>query len=469
MPGNVRQGFGNLNAHYVSPLVINDGGKVIPVPPQDIRARTYRGTAPVDAAIDWIQSQPKHRPWMASVSFASAHTPVMQPPQSLLTSGRAAADPALVSALSCVSGSDAREIAEQRLLTNLMVEAMDTEIARLLVSTGLARRDHEGQLRYNPHTRDTMIIVLGDNGSLGTTVKPPFDPSRAKGTAYQTGVWVPLLVAGPLVKKPDRDVPHMVNIADLYQLFGEIAGIDVQASVPRRLDAMSMLPYLTQPNSASIRSWNFTQVAPNLQAGLTLNSPCVINNACTQIPVTRSVCNDNGGQWFSQYKTCCSLNLYENTSYTLQPLTSVAVRNDRYKLVRNGFINTRQANSCGPDEQEEFYRINEKQDPRRLLIDRKDLDLLKLDKRTPDEEANLRALREQLREILESEPPCPADGNSDGVVNAQDLSNASLFAALPLQTNGYNSSWYDVNLDGLTDRKDLAFIRQRQDPPTQCR
>jgi hypothetical protein len=62
----------------------------------------------------------------------------------------------------------------------------------------------------------------------------------------------------------------MVNIADLYQPFGEIAGIDVPASVPRRLDARSMLPYLEKPEQGSIRSWNFTQVAPNLQnAGAT--------------------------------------------------------------------------------------------------------------------------------------------------------------------------------------------------------
>ena len=59
---------------------------------------------------------------------------------------------------------------------------------------------------YDPKQTDTMVILVGDNGTLGTTVKPPFDPQRAKGTAYQTGVWVPLIVAGPLVNEaqPDR-------------------------------------------------------------------------------------------------------------------------------------------------------------------------------------------------------------------------------------------------------------------------
>jgi hypothetical protein len=37
----------------------------------------------VDAAIAWINQQPKGQPWMASMAFATAHTPVMQPPSQL--------------------------------------------------------------------------------------------------------------------------------------------------------------------------------------------------------------------------------------------------------------------------------------------------------------------------------------------------------------------------------------------------
>lgn len=469
MPANIRSGLQNLSAHYVSPLVINDEkGAVIKVPPRDIRARTYRGTVPVDAAIDWIARQPKHRPWMASVSFASAHTPVMQPPQSLLSS-----DPAKTSALTCSDGETNLDAAAQRELTNLMIEALDSEIARLLVSTGLARRGHDGTLKYNPHDHDTMIVVVGDNGSLGGTVKLPFDPNRAKGTAYQTGVWVPLVVAGPLVKKPDRDVSYMVNIADLYQLFGEIAGIDVPASVPRRLDAMSMLPYLEKPEQGSIRSWNFTQVAPNLQKDLSLNPPCGIGASCTQIPVTSSVCSDNGGTWYSGYAYCCNVNLNASalgiTPYNLQPLSSVAVRNDRYKLVKNrysGQPNSSQPQYCGANEVDEFYEINEdKYFPR---IDYAKLDLLQRPiPLTTEQRTNLDALRLQLEEILRSEPPCPGDGNIDGVVNQKDERDWGKFQAVPVDADGYNSSWYDFNIDGLTNVVDLDVIRSRLQ--TTCR
>jgi arylsulfatase A-like enzyme len=479
LPDNVLAGFTDskyLSAHYVSPLVIDDGrGPPFNVPQRDIRARTYRGTVPVDAAIDWIGRQPKHKPWMATVSFASAHTPVMQPPQALLSS-----DPAATSALNCTDGEKNSEKADQRELTNLMIEALDTEFARLLVSTGLAKRGHDGKLKYNPHNHDTMIVIVGDNGTLGGTVKLPFDPKRAKGTAYQTGVWVPLVVAGPLVKKPDRDVPYMVNIADLFQLFGEIAGIeDVQARVPRKIDAQPMLAYLTQPDQGSIRTWNFTQVAPNLQAGLTLNSPCGIDTSCTQIPVTASVCSDNGGIWYGEtlsngkplYPYCCNVNLSAATlgitPYNLQPLSSVAVRNDRYKLVKNRYNGQPDASkppSCGLNEVDEFYEINENQPVPRIDIE--PLDLLRARPLTDDQRSNLDALRQQLQDILRSEPPCPGDGNIDGIVNEQDQKDWAKFAALPpnpLPPNpGNTSSWYDFNFDGLTGLKDLEIIHRNQ-------
>ena len=78
-------------------------------------------------------------------------------------------------------------------------------------------------------------------------MKAPFDPSRAKGFVYQTGVWVPLIVAGPQVVAPGRDVTAMINVADLFELFGEVAGIDVRQVVPSThiLDSVSMMPYLT--------------------------------------------------------------------------------------------------------------------------------------------------------------------------------------------------------------------------------
>jgi hypothetical protein len=323
-------------------------------------------------------------------------------------------------------------------------------------------------------------------------VKPPFDGTRAKGTAYQTGVWVPLIVVGPLVEAPNRTVTHMVNIVDLYQLFGEIADIKVANSVPRTIDSTSMLPYLTNPDQDSIRGWNFTQVGPNDQAGGALNPPCTIGSSCTQIPVSQSVCTDNNGTWWEGgapdplteggvlppgINFCCQVNQYVNshppadgspvTYFNLQPLRSVAIRNDNYKVVRNSFNGNPTLGSMDPSQvtqadlncdeliTDEFYEINETE-PR---IDREDEDLLQvLPVLSPEQAANFLELSEQLAEILTSQPPCIGDGNIDGVVDELDQSDWQEFADLSVG----QSSWYDINKDGVTNVQDLVIISENQ-------
>jgi hypothetical protein len=451
--------FQTLSAHYVSPLVINhEDGSAEAVPPTDPAARRFRASFTVDAAIDWIKRRPAGQPWMASVSFSSAHTPVMQPPPDQVRS-----EPPGVSGLDCANQ------AAQRVLTNLMIESLDTEVGRLLVETGLARRADNGQLIYTPGRTNTVVIVAGDNGSLGSVVKQPFDASRAKGTAYQTGVWVPLVVAGPLVRDPDRVVSHMVNVADLYALFGEIAGIDVRRAVPRTIDAKPMLPYLTNPSQASIRASNFTQVGPNIQANGAVNGPCTIGSSCTQIPVSKSVCHDNNGTWWGPepddpslppegLTRCCNVLAHlaaegQSSLPAIQPDSSLAIRNDRYKIVQNTtYLYVSQAQPCVQTTETEFYEINEAVPLPKLDLEGTELPLGSL---TPDQQRNYDALSAELGPLLASAPVCPGDGNIDSVVNQQDLANWAFYS----QSWGL-SSVYDFNFDGLTNAADRAIIEE---------
>jgi hypothetical protein len=77
---------------------------------------------------------------------------------------------------------------------------------------------------------------------------------------------------------PGRQVDAMVHEVDIFQLFGEIAGIDVNRTVPRPIDSYPMMAYLTHPNQPSLRKYNFTQGGLSLQgnSGRSLALFCTI-------------------------------------------------------------------------------------------------------------------------------------------------------------------------------------------------
>lgn len=464
--------FNIENAYYVSPLVIIKDGQTEIVKLSDPRARGYRTTIETDAAIDWIKSRPAGKPWMATVSYSAAHTPWQQPPKRLVPLPPKGISP--LDELSCTSAQGGP--LDQRIIQDRMIEAMDTEFGRLLVKTGIAKYNEDGSLNYDPKASNTVIAIVGDNGSLAAAVKLPFDPSRAKGTAYQTGVWDPLIIAGPQVVQPDREVDHMVNMVDLFQFFGELAGLDAHKEVPHTIDSVGILPYLTDPGQGSLRTINFTMGGLNEQANGGRNGPCVMSTACTVIPTSKSVCEDNLGIYWGKdytdasvipttppgagYATCADVNQarYNATPrqdhLNLVPESTVAIRNDRYKLVVNTSVDYDPA-SDGPKEMnsEELYEVN--QVAPKPLLDTADRNLLPA--ADPQLEAIRKDLRGKLDSMLASNPACPGDGNIDRVVNAQDLNNWRKIA----QDWGL-SSVYDFLTpkyrDGKTDNKDEAVI-----------
>jgi len=455
--------FDKLNAYYVSPLVIIDKGHVEEVPLTDPRARGYRTTIETDAAIEWINSRPADKPWMATVSYSAAHTPWQQPPKKLLAGHVGPLDH-----LSCTNTDDGSNLGV-RVIQDRMTEAMDTEFGRLLVETGLASYNQDGSLNYDPTKTNTVIVIVGDNGTLATAVKLPFDPTRAKGTAYQTGVWDPLIIAGPQVVQPDREVDHMVNMVDLFQFFGELAGLDVHKEVPHTVDSVGILPYLKDPGQDSLRTINFTMGGLNLQANGGRNGPCVMDTACTVIPTSKSVCEDNLGVYWGKgytdasvlpdippeigYASCAEVNktLYENNRdlLNLVPELSVAIRDDHYKLVRNtsqDFVPGE--NDYVTESVEELFLIDQAKPTPKL--DRSDDNLLVGPGKAanPDAQAAYNKLVALLDEMLASNPECPGDGNMDGVVDAKDLANWRRIA------NEWGlSSVYDFVTDAPRDGK----------------
>ena len=468
--------FTKANGYYVSPLVINSAaGGVQAIPNTDSRNRGYRTTIETDAAIGWIKSRSSSKPWMATISYSAAHTPYQQPPGSLVKGGPN-------DDLSC------SDLIQQRVVSNKMTEAIDTEFGRLLVQTGLATLKADGTLIYDPKASNTMIVIVGDNGTFANAVKYPFDLTRAKSTAYQTGVWVPLIVSGPLVVQPNRDVERMVNMVDVFQLFGEMAGIDVPNAVPRVIDSAPMMPYLTNASQASIRKINFTEGGYNVQANGQRNGACLVSTSlgnntlstiCTQSVFDKGPCEDNAGVWWgpgytdasvigapygqpssSGYRTCWQVNQAQYKSSL--PLTSIAaevtmaVRNDDYKLVRNQtqtyFPST---DTGGPVTTDEFYQVN--QAVPLPAIDTASLNLMPTKSSWSNAMLqNYNSLLASLNGILASQPPCNGDANIDGQVNSDDLSVWQQFVSWAL------SSIADFNFDGLTNNTDAQIIRSNQ-------
>jgi arylsulfatase A-like enzyme len=469
MPAPAQLAWDRRNAHYVSNLVINDHDLVEEVGLFDPRGRGYSSTIEADAAIDWInQQQGSRHPWMVTLAFTAPHTPVQNPPAALLPSG-----------LAGQLTSDCNQLINRRHLSDAMIEAVDTELGRVLVETGLAKVAAGGGLDYDPTDSNTVVIVVSDNGTFAPFVKTPFDPTRAKGTAYQGGIWVPLVVAGPKVAAPGRAVEHMVNIADLFRLFGELAGLDVTALAPGKLDAVSMQPYLENPDQFPLRRFNFVQTGQNLQLDGAINGPCQIQGLCSHTLPAKSVCEDNGGRWWGEgaddpaivpglieqgVEHCWQVNqaIYHNDpdSFDQQRIPMMAtetevIRNHQFKLIRGRAMEYDPATDAGVAVlSEELYHIN--QAVPTPLLDREDLDLLADGPPGPIVAMNYAELSKELEAILASQPPCPGDGNYDGRVDQTDINNYHAIRA-----SGWSgSSTYDFNLDGQTDAADLAIIEQ---------
>jgi hypothetical protein len=481
--------FSVQNGYYVSELVENPGlgEPAVVKTPDNPESRGYRTTLEADYAIDWINSQPKDRPWMVTLSFSAAHTPYQPAP------------PGLVSNKSTKLGNNCSgNGSDDRALMTQMVEGIDKELQRVLVETGIAKKNRNGALVYDAKTANTVIVVVGDNGSFADNVRLPFDPAHSKATVYQTGVWVPLIVAGPMVASPNRTVRSMVNIVDLFGFFSDVAGIDAREVVPptHGLDSQPLLPYLVNPrqDASPIRKTNFTQYGTNTRSTSHVDGACVVEsiNTCTTLFVSKDLCEvDNGGIWYGKgtdvaipepyysgngLTTCCQVNQYlDSVSQPLAALLpdeSYGVRNQSYKLVRQTTTNIDLANpeltadgsNCIKITTDEFYRVDQK--PSNPTIDRptgqRANNLLAPDtgpgegsnQLTGRLKSNYDALVKSLNDTINSQKVCTGDANLDALVNNADLANQDQWRAITQGT----STWWDLNRDGYTNDVDRQAL-----------
>ena len=90
-----------------------------------------------------------------------------------------------------------------------------------------------------------------------------------------------------------------------------------------------------------------------------------------------------------------------------------------------------------------------------VTLDGKDLLAMEMPPLTADQQKNLDELNAELDALMPTQSPCLGDINLDGIVNQADIDQWMMLQAL-----SPDSSWADVNQDGLTNTDDMTIIEQ---------
>ena len=162
----------------------------------------YATTDVVNDAIAWINARGTNH-WFAWVAFNAPHTPLHKPPTNLAPN------------YAGLSGTQMSINSNPALYFDAMVQAMDTEMGRLLAAVSLT---------------NTHVIFIGDNGTPPKSIQPPYPSNHAKATIYEGGTRVPWIVAGPAVTTPGQTNLSPVHVADLFSTILEMAGTSAAAA-----------------------------------------------------------------------------------------------------------------------------------------------------------------------------------------------------------------------------------------------
>jgi arylsulfatase A-like enzyme len=178
----------------------------------------YATSDTTDDAIAALRSMPE--PWFLYVAYNAPHDPFHAPP------------PALCSPPACAKTwcGNLPQNPTNRDLAKAMVEALDAELGRLLAELAVV----------DPQA---YVVFMGDNGTAQQVSQPPFLPPHAKGTLFEGGINVPLIVAGPGVAP--GECAALVCGTDLYATFAELGRVRSAAE-----DSVSLVPYFSNPRLA---------------------------------------------------------------------------------------------------------------------------------------------------------------------------------------------------------------------------
>ena len=99
---------------------------------------------------------------------------------------------------------------------------------------------------------NTLVIFIGtDNGGFAPACKVFNAGMRGtKATPYQGGTRAPCFCRWPAKFKGGRDVPALTAHIDIFPTLAEIAGVPIAGDLARQVEGRSLMPLLTDPQSA---------------------------------------------------------------------------------------------------------------------------------------------------------------------------------------------------------------------------
>lgn len=200
----------------------------------------YITTKITDLAIEWIGDQTK--PWFCWVAYTAPHVPFHLPPDTLHTQGSLPTDQTSI---------DANPLP----YFMAMIESIDHEMGRLMNHIPADQLEN------------TIVIFIGDNGSPLQVLQSPYTTGQGKGSLYQGGLHVPMIIAGKGVTRKNQREAGLISSTDLFVTILELAGV----TKPQSEDSYSFYPTLSLANAGK-RSYLYSEIlnaSPN-KSGFTV-------------------------------------------------------------------------------------------------------------------------------------------------------------------------------------------------------
>jgi len=232
-----------------------------PMPTKSLPGIAPTNYAPVVKAadtIEWIKSRKAEnpdKPWFAWLAFNLAHTTIIQQPSAMCVPNADTLDPVSYKEMKDCGGtfgSNNVGSCSGEALMRAMTNSLDTILGKVLDAVD----------SIDPNT---YVIFISDNGTP-MYGRPNLDfidnmyitrKGRGKGTAYESGALVPMIIRGPKIASNSQNNSY-AHVTDLFSTILDFAGIappkrvsDSEGTGTVPVDAVSLAPILFNKAKAS--------------------------------------------------------------------------------------------------------------------------------------------------------------------------------------------------------------------------